>query len=98
VPNGWQWAENWRILSGAKANQSGTDEQGWMYAWNWAGVCGCSVRGCCVCGVRVCGVRRASALVWLVLCVALGGCICVSGLAVSYIYVCIHAAKETTLY
>ncbi len=35
LPGGWAWADEWRVLNGASANESGTDAEGWMYAFNW---------------------------------------------------------------
>jgi 5-methylcytosine-specific restriction endonuclease McrA len=35
---GWKWIDNeWSVLIGVEANSSGTDNNGWMYAFNWAG-------------------------------------------------------------
>jgi 5-methylcytosine-specific restriction endonuclease McrA len=35
---GWKWIDNeWSVLMGTEANSSGTDNNGWMYAFNWAG-------------------------------------------------------------
>jgi hypothetical protein len=35
LPTGWIWADEWHVLQGTSANQSGTDTDGWMYAFNW---------------------------------------------------------------
>jgi hypothetical protein len=35
LPDGWKWADEWHVLKGSSANQSGTDSDGWMYAFNW---------------------------------------------------------------
>ena len=35
LPDGWKWADAWLVLKGSSANQSGTDSDGWMYAFNW---------------------------------------------------------------
>ena len=36
MPDGWKWAsDEWHVLKGSSANQSGTDSDGWMYAFNW---------------------------------------------------------------
>ena len=35
LPAGWAWVDEWHVLKGSSANQSGTDSDGWMYAFNW---------------------------------------------------------------
>ena len=35
LPDGWKWADEWHVLKGSSVNQSGTDSDGWMYAFNW---------------------------------------------------------------
>jgi hypothetical protein len=35
LPDGWKWVNEWHVLKGSSANQSGTDSDGWMYAFNW---------------------------------------------------------------
>jgi len=35
LPDGWKWSNEWHVLKGSSANQSGTDSDGWMYAFNW---------------------------------------------------------------
>ena len=38
LPAAWTWLDgDWSVLTGARANTSGTDSDGWMYAFNWAG-------------------------------------------------------------
>lgn len=36
LPEGWVWTEeDWCVLTGGQANDTGTDKDGWMYAFNW---------------------------------------------------------------
>ena len=36
LPDGWRWVDDdWSVLKGSRANKSGTDNDGWMYAFNW---------------------------------------------------------------
>ena len=35
LPGSWEWADEWHVIKGSSANQSGTDSDGWMYAFNW---------------------------------------------------------------
>jgi hypothetical protein len=35
LPDSWKWDDDWHVLKGSSANQSGTDPDGWMYAFNW---------------------------------------------------------------
>jgi len=35
LPDSWKWADEWHVLKGSSVNQSGTDSDGWMYAFNW---------------------------------------------------------------
>ena len=64
LPAGWTWLDDdWSILTGCRANASGTDEDGWMYAFNWAGESGYAASG----GMKDCvrkriWIRRRAAL------------------------------------
>ena len=36
LPDGWRWVDDdWSVIKGSRANKSGTDNDGWMYAFNW---------------------------------------------------------------
>ena len=55
LPASWTWMDvDWSVLTGTRANASGTDSDGWMYAFNWAGDNGYEARG----GMKDCVRRR----------------------------------------
>ena len=55
LPAAWTWLDgDWSVLKGARANASGTDADGWMYAFNWAGDHGYGPSG----GLKDCVRRR----------------------------------------
>jgi hypothetical protein len=55
LPAAWTWLDgDWSVVTGAKANASGTDRDGWMYAFNWAGDDGYGATG----GMKDCVRRR----------------------------------------
>jgi hypothetical protein len=38
LPAEWRWLDDgWSLLTGSRANEPGTDKDGWMYAFNWVG-------------------------------------------------------------
>ena len=55
LPAGWTWLDgDWGVVIGARANASGTDRDGWMYAFNWVGDNGYGAIG----GMKDCVRRR----------------------------------------
>lgn len=46
LPAGWSWLDDdWSVLTGPSSNAAGTDQDGWMYAFNWAGDDGYAASG-----------------------------------------------------